>query len=246
MYPCNSYLTGSEKLASFLASFFALSEDDRTRCSVDFREKFIEAAGLTASHADMLLARREWADESYVHANGFARLIAFVTSCRGFRLRVHVWPQGNRVDNLNVHNHRYAFASYVERGTVEDVVWCPAENGDVFRRFTYTSRDGSGNYRHEYTGEQALRVDTVRRVHAGQLYSLSEESFHYTLPAPSSVTVTFFAEDRRQLRPSAVTYSRHHAVDEVDTFTPSLSHDVYQQILREHVCGAAVPSGFLL
>lgn len=240
MCPCDSYSTVSQKLTTYLTEFFALSDADRERCSVEFRTRFLEAAGLTASHTDMLLMREAWANDSYVHANGFARLIVFVTECHGFRLRVHVWPQGSRTDKLNVHNHRYAFASYVETGSVEDVVWLASESGDVFRRFVYTSRDASGNYRHEYTGEQALQVDAVRRVNAGQLYSLSEEKFHYTLPAPSSVTVTFFAEDRRRLRPSAVTYSRHQAVNEVDTFTPSLSHGVYQQLLQEHVFGSAV------
>ena len=235
-----SYSTGSLKLATYLTDFFALSHDDRERRSMEFRTRFTDATCLTVSHGDMTPMRQAWADESYVHANGFAKLVAFVTECGRFRLRVHVWPQGSRTDNLNVHNHRYAFASYVERGSVEDVLWFPAESGDVFRRFIYTSRDASGNYRHEYTGTQALQVGSVRRVHTGQLYSLSAEHFHYTLPAPSSVTVTYFAEDRRKLLPSAITYSRHHAMDEVETFTPSLSHDAYQEALREFACGDVV------
>lgn len=229
------YSTASQQLTAYLTRFFDLSEEDRPKEAAEFRSKFLTVAGLACSHTGLVEMQKSWAEDSYVHANGFARLVVFIPECASFRLRMHVWPEGSGVENLNVHNHRYSFVSFVEQGAIEDVTWVPAETGDLFRRFTYTSRDATGNYHHQYSGEQNLCVKRRRRVVAGELYSLNCEQFHYSLPEHSSVTVTFFAEDRRRLQPSATTFSRHHNINEVDTYTPSISHEEYQSILGKYI-----------
>lgn len=234
-----SGIAANRQITDYFANFFALSDPDRSSNSAEFRFWFIEALHLGATHADFNGRRRAWADDSYVHANGFAKLIVFVTECASFRLRVHVWPQCIGIDSLNVHNHRYSFASFIEQGSVQDVLWTCADAGESFRRFTYSSRNTAGNYRHEYQGIQALKIEKVRKFSRGHLYSLSPDQLHYTIPECTSATVTFFAEDRRNLRSTATTYSRHHAVDEIETFTPSLSYTEYQRTVDRYIRGPA-------
>lgn len=60
-------------------------------------------------------------NESYWHANGFAKLV--LHSGAGFRIRLHVWPTGEgRRGEPDPHSHRWDFASSVLAGDGLDIV----------------------------------------------------------------------------------------------------------------------------
>ncbi|GLU33196.1 hypothetical protein WKR88_16290 [Trinickia caryophylli] len=225
---------GSE-LASFLMHLFSLDAADRPKHAARFRAHFIEAVRACARDPHLVSERHRWASQSYCHANGFVKLVAYASPCSRFRLRVHVWPPGCERQRLNVHNHRYAFVSLVVRGQIDDYLWRPSANGLLFKRFVYRPRNDDGYYAHEHTGNAALEIADVRRHTAGTLYSLGPGDFHYTAPVSGTSPVTFFAEDRRALQQDALTYSRHHRPDDNRVYTPALSPDRYSALLSDYV-----------
>src|SRR5688572_21463814 len=59
------------------------------------------------------------ASRSYVHANGFDKLVLLGSCAPIYKLRLHIWWPGRSEPELdNVHNHRWDFSSSVVTGTV--------------------------------------------------------------------------------------------------------------------------------
>lgn len=238
-----SYASISADLAAFLGAFFDKSPSSRSNDATDFREVLlttIEQATRYVDRQDPL--RCHWAADSYIHANGFERLVLFATECGRYRVRLHGWPTDFNSERLNVHNHRYSFASLVLQGALEDVQWRRAAEGKYFREFHYKSRDAHGRYEHQYVGETNLAISNRQRFSAGDLYLMPFDRLHYTVPVGTSPTVTLFAEDRRQVQPSATTFSWHLPVKHVDTFLPALPVEIYWQRVRAVLsnCSTAV------
>lgn len=230
----------TRNLKVFLTELFALDPRDRFPHAEAFRRRFVDTVRRVLDSPQWETARRDWANQSYRHENGFIKLIAFCTPCNAFRLRVHIWPLTSEynIERLNVHNHRYSFISLIARGEIDDYSWLPSAFGTEFNRFLYKPRDESGCYFHEHEGKAMLRIDQMRRYSRGHLYSLDSSELHCTAPVGSVRPVTFFVEDRRALRTHATTYSRHQKPDEKRVYTPAVSIEQYLQSLDTYVLAA--------
>lgn len=230
-----SYQKASTRLVEYLRFFFDIAPTDRWRYASDFRNHYMRAVSGTRDGCYPPGVLSAWASDSYVHANGFTRLVVFTTSCGKFRLRLHVWPSGCPEEQLNVHDHRYSFASMVEEGVLTDVLWQISESGESFKRFRYGSRNATGLYTHHYCGDVTLKPYKTRTFNAGDLYSLASDELHYTVAGRGSTTVTLFAQDHRSLRPGAESYSRHHPVEQQDNFVPAVPPELYSAALHKYV-----------
>jgi len=113
-----------------------------------------------------LVARR-----SYQHANGFAKVVLAINS--GVTLRLHI--AGDEPEE-NVHDHRWAFASTVVSGRIENVLYVDSPYGELFDEYSYV-RNGEATSA-QYIG--AARVVEVARqaLAPGSAYWLSPNLLH--------------------------------------------------------------------
>lgn len=119
-----------------------------------------------------------WADRvasmSYRHGNGFLKVC--LERRHGIALRLHI-AAGAAEDN--VHDHRWAFASHVVTGELENVIYKDArahEAGEALRELTYIRAQG----RHSTTANGTAHVCEVlrSRVGAGHGYWQDAELLH--------------------------------------------------------------------
>lgn len=132
------------------------------------------------------------AQQSYWHANGFAkvRVIRGRTSC----LRLHVWiPGENRVGDVDPHGHRWEFASWIAAGEgVAENYFRVADDvegtGTEYTHYSYER--GPGGVELDDRGMARLQ-HVARRTHkAGEVYDCSLRTLHTVAPLGSGLVAT--------------------------------------------------------
>lgn len=169
--------------------------------------------------------------KSHFHDNGFLKLTLFETSDQAFRIRLHVWKNG--AEDVNIHNHRYDFASLVVSGVIENRRWRLSEAGKMIKVFQYSSRDENGEYRLARRGQAYLTPCEPEMYAKGDWYRMGHDDLHTAKAVVNGPVVTMCLQDRRMLKPHAWTYSTHHPDDAERIDAPALSLDQYCTAVRQ-------------
>lgn len=138
---------------------------------------------------------REIAARSYVHPNGFLKIV--LLSRELYQLRLHVWPGDARqgaVDRGNIHNHRWDFAATVLRGGYRHQEFVTASDGDSHGSYEYDADRGAGRYSLAYRGTVGLRCVFNSYLPAGTFYSLSADVIHKVSCPPGKPTVSLILQ----------------------------------------------------
>lgn len=167
---------------------------------------------------------RAAAGRSYVHPNGFTKIV--LSAGRGHQLRLHIWWQrpGDAVPkDSNVHNHRWDFSSVLITGGYRYQEFLPVgppdrperrdsfarepspgepgslARGTSFRAYAYGSADDSSSYSLLPRGSRRLELVFDAFLSAGTGYALSADILHRVLGDPSRTTASlvFQGRDRR-------------------------------------------------
>lgn len=134
------------------------------------------------------------AENSYHHFNSFDKVVLASTPS-GRKLVWHQWKLAGSEDEIEIHNHRWNFVSYVIRGAVESRDYVPSSTGGLRTlHYRYRSPEGGRSYRLQYLGEAALS-ETRRYVHrAGDFYVQDRDTVHTAL-ALAADTDTMIVQD---------------------------------------------------
>lgn len=174
--------------------------------------------------------------KSHIHDNGFLKLNLYDTSDHRFRIRLHIWDvEVVAAEEVNVHDHRYDFASLIVSGSIENVRWRRGPNGATFKSFIYRPRDGEGQYQLEKQGSAVLAPQPAKSYSVGEWYRMDRSELHTARAAAGARTVTMCVQDRRMLKPYARTYSTFHPDDASRVDAPPLSAAEYLATLRDVV-----------
>lgn len=130
--------------------------------------------GLRAALDHLLADERrlaEVASRSYVHANGFAKLVLHLGEAMAVRLHV---ARGASEDNI--HDHRWPFASVVLAGELENVLYGVDERGTPLPCWHYVrDLDGTGL---EPAGIVRVAAVSRRLLRTGEAYGQDPAPLH--------------------------------------------------------------------
>jgi len=122
--------------------------------------------------------RREVAQRSYAHGNGFDKWVLFDDG--NYKLRLHIWYPGVAAEE-NIHNHRWNFASVVLAGSLssDSFDWSDdCQQGEVYQHFHYQATTKQGRYGLQYQGTRRLVQVSSQRLAAGSCYGMESRLLH--------------------------------------------------------------------
>jgi hypothetical protein len=133
------------------------------------------------------------ASKSYLHGNGFYKIVLSETAL--YKLRLHVWLPGATAEE-NLHEHRWHFASTVLTGALyseihaEDVT----ANAQEYEEYLYLAKDGVSPPSQTYIGKTRLAClrTSVRR--AGQHYAMKPNTLHRIVRTDGGLTATLMCQ----------------------------------------------------
>ena len=172
------------------------------------------------------------ARRSYVHDNGFTKVVLHRRQADESALRLHVWPAGVGHEG-NIHNHCWDFTSVVLAGQLEFEEFVIDRTGPVpATRYAYAS---SNNFAYELRpfGVCHLRSagSGVRRK--GETYDMWAETLHRTWGAAATTTITLLAQGVRRRAHADVYVTRTDGVPtavENSPLAPSDLRDLLEKI----------------
>jgi hypothetical protein len=143
---------------------------------------------------------------AYWHSNGFAKIKIIETP--GFCIRLHIWPPGeHRLGEVDPHDHRWEFASWVAIGAgIQErrfeVVADDDARGMTYTRYAYGREDGVSYLRR--TGQSRLRETSVLHRKPGHVYSCPPEALHTVAPIGDGLVATVVLQGPLLDKPTVV------------------------------------------
>lgn len=151
---------------------------------------------------------RNAADRSYIHPNGFIKIVLLAN--KQLKLRLHIWPAnvGEQIEE-NIHNHAWDFSSLLLIGGLRFQEFRMADTGTTFQSYTYDRRSDQSNYSLLPSGELkgCCTFDALLTAHAA--YNLRADALHRILSVPQQTTATLVLQGPRYFSPVQVLANRH-------------------------------------
>ena len=173
------------------------------------------------------------ARQSYLHANGFYKLVIF--SQAQAKVRLHYWRDDQAAEE-NIHNHRWMLASRVLFGELSSEIYkqCSPEDSDALMLETrrYHKQFGQLGAEGEVLGRQSVRLCTRNTRFAGESYALDMNTLHrITRPNHSTPTLTLMIQSCPVYEDNYMLSFDH--VKEPELVPNTLSVEELSVILRE-------------
>lgn len=119
----------------------------------------------------------EISKRSYLHGNGFYKIILEETNL--FRLRLHIWNQGVIAEE-NIHDHRWHFASTIISGKMKSEIWEDAisNNGEFLDEYLYVGKTKIQDAYLNYLGKSRVALQKTCVYEEGDAYFLLSNIMH--------------------------------------------------------------------
>lgn len=134
-------------------------------------------------------ALRQCARKSYVHPNGFDKIV-LASGDSGWKLRLNIWWPSDGWHTENIHNHRWNFASSVVVGRLETDFFAFDDDGDEVNEYVYRPAAENGAYLMEHNGTRRIRKIFSGTIAAGSSYSLERSALHRVCHSRQDLTAT--------------------------------------------------------
>lgn len=126
------------------------------------------------------------AQQSYLHKNGFVKIV--LANSSKFKIRLHIWNENNP-NNEDIHNHRWAFASKILSGYSEQYIFEEDISENNFYLYQYEPNPRTLNFELTYKGIRSLKCIDVQKFYKNQYYSLTPQVIHQ-IYSPNSTTIS--------------------------------------------------------
>ena len=140
------------------------------------------------------------AERACLHANGFYKVPLISDPDGRFSIRLHVWKGASLPsdpDGVDVHNHRWDFATKVLQGAYRSRTYRDSVMGQPVARQRCWSSAGSSDYRVESEGAGCIELLEESIRGAGSVYVLRSRVLHQVVPIELP-TVTLMVRGRSQ------------------------------------------------
>ena len=144
---------------------------------------------------------------AYWHSNGFVKIKIIETP--GFCVRLHIWPPGeHRLGEVDPHDHRWEFASWVAIGAgIQErrfeVVADDDSRGMPYARYAYGRKDGVSHLRPEGGTSRLLETSVLHRK-PGHVYSCPPDVLHTVAPVGDGLVATVVLQGPLLEKPTVV------------------------------------------
>jgi hypothetical protein len=182
-------VTSTRPLAQCLDAYDGSDLDVLATALASFRE-----SGSLCELLRSILDHDEWFEttlsRSYIHPNGFAKIVLVAEA--GFHLRLHIWhPALGAVHTAeNIHSHRWDFASILVVGGYRYQEFAESSRGRAFHAYTYHGHQGRSSYGLTPIGIRHLQCTLDASLAAGTRYTLSADALHRVVSYPEEVTAS--------------------------------------------------------
>jgi hypothetical protein len=166
---------------------------------IEFRNTYTPLRVIELLEASMMSdsAICKIAEKSYIHDNGFFKLVLKEDPATRAKLRLHLWNTGSdmRTSESNIHNHRWRFCSRILAGEVKYQIFSPARlPGDPYLKYSYSRTNSTTQYNFVESGYQNLSLVEEGTMLTGVTYSLMPNVLHRVTPL-SPQLLTLVAHD---------------------------------------------------
>ncbi len=127
--------------------------------------------------------------ESYYHENGFHKIV--LGAGKSFKLRLHHFGSSAKIPMENIHDHRWAFASTILKGSLTmDLFTTTQDEGEKVLHYRYDSNKQDGAYTIEPLGYTRLKVIERKEYISGKQYLMSTTDLHRIINKPGEESMT--------------------------------------------------------
>jgi hypothetical protein len=134
-------VTFYEKVRRNVTHLIDQSPDSLAGCETAFSDLFSREllTNLLGDILDNELLLTDIAKNSYVHGNGFDKVVLFTGPGNSYKVRLHIWWPGLNSEE-NIHDHRWDFCSTIISGGILFEKYMVSKDGFPVREFVYKDR----------------------------------------------------------------------------------------------------------
>jgi len=168
--------------------------------------KILQVVGEDDAVADQI------ATQSYIHNNGFDKIVLDQTEGRHVVIRLHVWQheRGRASFESNIHSHRWPFCSILLSGHLHYSHYSPSPGGELLYRYKYLRTEGeAGVYGLEAAGRERLASVITATRGPDEVYAIDSSVIHHVAP-PDRFTATLVIQGRAERDYTDVFSWRHN------------------------------------
>lgn len=186
-----------------------------------------EAFALLPAALELLHERTEMleavARRSYVHANGFAKIVLARSDDGRDQIRLHVWPDSSAPDPGDVHDHRWSFVSLPLLGAFSESRFTESSTGDD--RCVYQCHPRQGRQWLTLQGPADAKLEQLSAAdrQPGESYDCRWGEIHRFGPSVAGVAATLVLVGAPQRAFANVYCEDSLAPDELRVPSPSMS-----------------------
>jgi len=136
------------------------------------------------------------AEKSYVHRNGFDKLVLLASSKPEFRLRIHIWwPNSDEISDMHIHNHKWDFRSKIIEGKYRHQEYIINDDGEKWRQYICHSILHKKGHQMEFQGIHRLQCVSDAILVKDCEYTLDHRVLHkVSVAAHSRLTSTIILQ----------------------------------------------------
>ena len=165
---------------------------------------------------------------SYVHPNGFTKLVLPASRTDIEEFRLHFWPVTGI--SSDIHNHTSGFKSLVIQGEIREELFDEAA-GENFVIYKCSERDVTGAANLEPVRKCNLLSREKIAIRKGQSYEISAETLHRVTTPRGIETVTLVAQLAKQRDHSFVAKSSSSSPRSIGLENPPLTASATADLL---------------
>jgi hypothetical protein len=157
--------------------------------------------------------------ESYYHQNGFDKIV--LLSGKGFKLRLHHFhARPGHSPMENIHDHRWAFASTMIRGSFKMHLFEEDPKGEEERTLhNYNAAKVNQKYATEEMGKRRLKIVERLQYAAGDSYIMLPDELHSIIHIPNQEAITLIVTGNNE-RETCKLYAKGPIEDEQKEMEP--------------------------
>lgn len=183
---------------------------------------------------------KEVCSRSYMHANGFTKVVLFVGS-GGEKLRLHYWPKGTNAEE-NIHCHRWKLSSLILFGLLNSELYHEDTSESSRNLCCYLYKKNSGIASSIFLGDISLKLTEKNSKKDFDFYQLPQGQLHRIVDSGKSETATLMFQSSPTKSWNSLVTTKAEVKPELNP--PKLSIEelinilccVKSQLLEEEIC----------
>lgn len=177
----------------------------------DFRRVAVSVLSeVIGGHADSLT---RLAQSSYVHANGFEKLVCGAAAPEGAKIRLHVWSAA--ANDAQTHDHSWSFYSYILLGSIsctEYEVDAGMGTHSIYRVPNLRVHE-AGVPLKCVQRNVSLRASSERTLTSGEGYGLTSNKLHRVVASRTSGALTLVLQSQHTQAYSHVVLPQYQSIN---------------------------------